>query len=432
LLGAAAADLMQPAGGFFGAGALLLIAALAIQWSWLSGPRHAVIQNVQALGYRGATYRPGRSILCIALIASATFLIVSIDSFRRDSHSDSLDPKSGSGGFPLLAESALPIFYDLDSRSGRQNLALTGDALELASFRSFRLRPGDDASCLNLYQPSKPRILGVSREFTRAGRFAFSDTIEPSENPWLLLERPTGSGAIPAVVDANSLTYVLHRKLGDEMVFEEQGRGPLRVKFVASLRDSIFQSEILISDANFTNLFPDQQGHRYYLIETQPERAAEVTAALEEGLSDYGFDVEQTGERLAEFHRVENTYLSTFQALGGLGLVLGTVGLGAILLRNVLERRREVALLRAVGYRPKHLTRLILAENTILLFSGLGIGTLCALVAIAPAWVDRGGRLPVLSIALLLIVVFATGFLASLAAVRAVRRAPIATTLRAE
>ena len=35
------------------------------------------------LGLRSAAYRPGRSILCIALIASATFLIVSLDAFRQ-------------------------------------------------------------------------------------------------------------------------------------------------------------------------------------------------------------------------------------------------------------------------------------------------------------------------------------------------------------
>ena len=52
-------------------------------------------------------------------------------------------------------------------------------------------------------------------------------------------------------------------------------------------------------------------------------------------------------DRIAAFHRVENTYLSTFQSLGALGLLLGTAGLAAVLLRNVLERRRELALLRA-------------------------------------------------------------------------------------
>jgi ABC-type antimicrobial peptide transport system permease subunit len=216
------------------------------------------------------------------------------------------------------------------------------------------------------------------------------------------------------------------------MIVSEEGRAPIRLRFVASLKDSIFQSEILISERNLTKAFPEQQGHRYYLIGTPPEHVAAVTKALEEGLSGYGFDVEPTDQRIAEFHRVENAYLSTFQSLGSLGLVLGTVGLGAILLRNVLERRREIALLRAVGYRPGHLTSLILAENAMMLVSGLATGTLCAVMAVAPAWLDRGGQLPLLSVGMLLIAVFATGIVASLVAVRAVRRAPIAGTLRAE
>jgi len=33
---------------------------------------------------------------------------------------------------------------------------------------------------------------------------------------------------------------------------------------------------------------------------------------------------------------VENTYLATFQALGGLGLLLGALGLAVVLLRSVL------------------------------------------------------------------------------------------------
>ena len=78
-----------------------------------------------------------------------------------------------------------------------------------------------------------------------------------------------------------------------------------------------------------------------------------------------------TAERLAEFHRVENTYISTFQTLGGLGLLVGTIGLAAVLLRNVLERRRELALLGAVGYRRAHVFAIVLAENVLLLVWGL-------------------------------------------------------------
>jgi ABC-type antimicrobial peptide transport system permease subunit len=154
--------------------------------------------------------------------------------------------------------------------------------------------------------------------------------------------------------------------------------------------------------------------------------------ALEEALSDYGFDIRTVASRLASFHRVENTYLATFRALGGLGLVLGTIGLAAILLRNVLERRKELALLRAVGYRPRHVAAMVIAENLLLLLLGLATGTVCALLAIAPAIASRGGHLPFGSIGTLLAAVLVTGILASLVATAAALRTPVLAGLGSE
>ena len=95
----------------------------------------------------------------------------------------------------------------------------------------------------------------------------------------------------------------------------------------------------------------------------------------------------------ASFHRVENTYLSTFQALGGLGLLLGTFGLAAVMFRNVLERRRELALLRAVGYSRRKVSVMILAEAALLLGAGLAVGAGCAR-ARRRARVAQSGRHP--------------------------------------
>ena len=135
---------------------------------------------------------------------------------------------------------------------------------------------------------------------------------------------------------------------------------------------------------------------------------------------------------MAAFHRVENTYLATFQMLGALGLLLGTVGLAAVLLRNVLERRRELALLRAVGYRSTHLSLMVIAENAFLLFVGLVTGTVCAVLAIAPAWLERGGQWPVASLGGLLVAVAVTGLAASVLATVAAWRLPLLESLRAE
>ena len=153
-----------------------------------------------------------------------------------------------------------------------------------------------------------------------------------------------------------------------------RGDREIRLRLVAALRDSIFQGELLMSQANFRRLFPEQEGYHVLLVDTPPGRSADVSLTIENALIDFGADAVGTGERLAEFHRVENTYLSTFQTLGGLGLLLGTLGLATVLLRNVLERRRELALLGAVGYRRSHFTLMVAAENALLLAGGLVAG----------------------------------------------------------
>ncbi len=159
---------------------------------------------------------------------------------------------------------------------------------------------------------------------------------------------------------------------------------------------------------------------------------AAVQPLLEDQLSDFGFDVVATDERLATFHRVENTYLSTFQMLGGLGLALGTLGMSAVLLRNVFERRKELALLRAVGYNSSHFAAMVITENVLMLLCGLAVGFICALLAIAPVLFERGGRLPNLSLGLLLLAVLVSGATASLVATLAALRSPLLPALRAE
>ncbi len=438
----ASAKFIGQVGGFFGAGTFLLVALLFFWSAWLKSDKRQTIAGqgfapMARLGFRNATIRPSRSVLCIALIASAAFIIVSVDAFRKDSGSTSNDPKSGTGGFPLMAESLLPIVHDPNGEQGREELNLTDDTFKNVKLTRFRLRPGDDASCLNLYAPRSPRVLGATEGFIKANRFSFASSLaqtdEQKSNPWLLLNQlpsPNSQVPIPVIADANSLTYVLHLKVGDETALTSSRGEIVKVKVVGALADTIFQGELLMSEQNFVRIFPDQQGYRVFLAET--DKPTETAAALEDKLSDYGFDAISTDEKLASFHQVENTYLSTFQTLGGLGLLLGTFGLGTVLLRNVLERRRELALMRAVGYQSSHLSLMVVAENVLLLGCGLLTGVVCAALAIAPAFIARGGKLSATSLILLLLAVSLTGLAASLLAVLAAVRSPLLASRRAE
>jgi len=425
--------------GFFGAAILLLAATLLATRAWLGRPAGSLaaspgLSGILWLGMRGAGNRPGRSTLCVALIGFATFLVVAVGTFHREADADE-GRATGSGGYAVIAESLIPIAHDPATKEGRSEIGLP-EQWPVRRVSRFHLREGDDASCLNLYAPRNPRIIAPEARFLAEGGFRFRGTIAgdaaAQANPWLLLQDDDPSAPIPVIADAASMQYVLHRALGDEMVLERPGADPLRLRFVAALEDSVFQSELIMGERAFRRLFPPQEGYRVFLLDVPRPDETSVVAGLESALADQGFDAVATRDRLAAYHRVENTYLSTFQALGALGLVLGTVGLATVLLRNALERRREIALLRALGYRPSHLQGMLLAENATLLALGVGSGLAAALVAVVPAVMQRGGSLPVAAIAGVAAAVVAAGLLTSFVAAGVVRRLPLLTGLRSE
>jgi ABC-type lipoprotein release transport system permease subunit len=442
LIAAGYNGVIAQAGAFFGAGTALLAATLLFFLHRLAQPARTALQGsgwgpVLRIGFRNASYRPGRSVLSMAMVAAAVFILIAVDSFRKDVEGASGDRRSGSGGYTLQAELVLPLVHDPAGTEGREAFGLNNldpDATSI-SIEPFRVRPGDDASCLNLYAPTNPRIMAPRDSFLREGRFSFRSSIAATEaehaNPWLLLQRTESDGAVPVIADANSMTYVLHRKLGEDIVIPSGGRD-VKLRLVAALDDSIFQSELLMSEANFRGLFPEQEGYRFLLMETAAGSETKLAAAMERSLADVGADVRSTAQRLAEFHQVENTYLSTFQMLGGLGLLLGTIGLGAVLLRNVLERRRELALLRALGYRRAHFLAMTVAENALLLGGGLLAGAVCALLAMAPALMEQSGRGPGSALLVLIGSVLAAGLITSLVATALALRSSLLPVLRSE
>lgn len=240
---------------------------------------------------------------------------------------------------------------------------------------------------------------------------------------------------VPAIVDDVTAKYSLHLGLGDSLPIDD-GRGhSATLVIVGLLKTSIFQGNLLVSEQNLLAHFPDTNGFRTFLVESPPAQVEAVEQSLNRGLGDYGLAVETTGQRLAGFLVVQNTYLSTFQTLGGLGLILGTFGLAAVELRNVLERRGELALLRATGFRRRMLAELVMLENSLLLAAGLGCGLVAALVAVLPHLLGSGpssAAIPWGTLAVTLALVILAGTIAGLAAVRAVLAAPLLEALRDE
>jgi len=437
---------MMQAGAFVAGGAALLAGVLVALWSRLKrGGTHGDATadlGLLGLAWRNAARNPTRSVITMGLIATASFLIVATSSFR-------LAPTdTGVGGFQLVAEASQPVFGDLNSPSVRDELlADRAAALRDCTVFGLRLRAGDDASCNNLYQPSQPRVLGITPAFIAhfdnkpVTKFAWSSTAAGGDaeqsNPWRLLARQAEAGdeAIPTVIDMNTALYSLKPPALVGSVYEAsyESGSPLRFRIVGLLENSMLQGALLISEAAFERCFPDVSGYRYFLVKTPPAKVEQVRQVLEDRLGDQGFDAVEADQVLAQLLAVQNAYLSTFQSLGALGLLFGTFGLATVQARNVVERRGELALLRATGFRQRQLAKLVLYENVALLATGLVAGVGAALLAVVPHKSLGAAAIPwslLRDLGLMLAVVFLVGLVASFASVRTALRAPLLEALR--
>lgn len=377
-------------GAFFGAGAMLLIGGLVFSRTTLRRVAAGTgVETLPDLAARNTSRRAGRSIATIAVLASGVFMVVAVDSFRKGPLDDVTRKDSGTGGFALVGESSAPIYEDLNSQSGREKLLPDYDQLpKELNIVPLRVRDGDDASCLNLNRAVQPRLLGV-RPADLAKRFAFN---APSGSDWSVLD---GGGAeIPAVVDANTLQWAMQKKLGDVLEYTDERGQPLKVRIAATISGSMLQGQVVISEKHFIERFPNAAGYRFFLVDCPPAASASVRESLSRQLGDRGLELLPAGQRLAEFNAVENTYLSIFQVLGGLGMLLGSAGLGIVVARNVLERRREFGLLAAVGFRPPQLRSLVFSEHRWLIAGALVIGAASALLAVWPQLSQKGGAFP--------------------------------------
>ncbi len=410
-------DSQTTAGAFFGAGALLLIGTLSLCHVLLSiaaGGLNRPLISLQGLGFRNAARRRGRSLGIIGLLACGVFMVVAVGANRHDPLRQPQSRDSGTGGFALYGESSLGILHDLSTDAGRKALGLTDPELAGLQAVQFRVHEGDDASCLNLNRAQRPRLLGVQPEALRS-REAFRFTGRTPEAGdvigWGLLQMDLEEGVIPAVGDYPTVFWALGKNLGDEVEFlDEMGR-PFRVRIVGMLDSSILQGSLIIAEDEFVRRFPSVDGYRVLLVDASSDKMDAVSQKLSLGLTDLGLVLTPTRERLAAFGAVENTYLSIFTALGGLGLVLGSVGLGLVVLRNMLERRGELAMLRAVGFERARIRRMVFYEHWGLVLAGLACGVIAAGVAVVPALQSPAGQTPYVSLAATVVLIALSGAL---------------------
>lgn len=368
-------------GAFFLAGFSFLIAGLAF-FRVVGKPRSSPSLTIAHLARLNIARRPTRSMVVVGSLAAGLFLVVSVTAFQKHGGGDWQKRSAPSGGFAFWIETTTPVHRSSASDSTADILNLGDQRGKLGDILPFRIGTGDDASCFNLNSVTRPRLLATDTSaLNQRGSFTIKSTAPGIEPTWKSLRE---GDTIRAFIDETTLMWVLKKKPGDRIDYTDEQGNAFQLEIAGTLTASVFQGSFIVDEQRYLERFPSTGGYQLFLADTSND-LTETRNILQRALTDLGATVTTTSERLAAFNRVENTYISIFKVLGGLGVILGAAGLGIVTARNLAERQHEFTQLHQIGISRKVIRSLIVRETRQFILWAIGIGLIAAIISVLPA-----------------------------------------------
>jgi putative ABC transport system permease protein len=124
------------------------------------------------------------------------------------------------------------------------------------------------------------------------------------------------------------------------------------------------------------------------------QAAAELEELLDVELASRNINVQTVADEIMIIQSLVVAILALFEGYLALGLLVGVAGIGVVTVRNVSERRRTIGMLRAIGFRQRHVLRLFSVEVSWVavlgMLNGLLIGYGFHVVLYKAVWEGEG------------------------------------------
>ena len=320
--------------------------------------------------------------------------------------------ESATGGYQYYGESRIPLQYDLNTAAGRHHLHLDNLPSDLR-FLQLPKHTEDEASCMNLNHVENPSVFGMSLEDMKAFGINISevegvkykvDSVKWNCKADELANKEESKCIIPIAVDSEALLWSMMKKVGDTLIYHASDGRKVNVVIAAEYPTGIFHGNAIMPIDCFRQLWPDEMGSRVVLVKVEGQKSkgesqrskvessnpsplntklSTLSSTLTTSLSDYGFTLIPSVERLLHFFEVTDTYLRIFLSLGLLGLMLGLVSLLIVIRKNLVARSEEIRLYHALGFPTATIVRMFRCEQLIVpllaILTGAGV---CLLISV--------------------------------------------------
>jgi len=376
-------------------GLLLLFHALLMRIKgsllpdWCMSARSIHAENLWPFGFalRNVARDTKRSVITVILFSITLFVLVSLTiNLQGIMYDRDRAVEDGGGGYQIMGESTNPIFADLSDECSREENGIHSRVFDELEVEQFRTKGDVGGTCSNLNRQASPRIIGANETFFHDSLFEFTDHTrlgEQDDDPWDLLKHTGAGGEIPAIGDYNTIVWILDLELDSTIQVQDEYGRTVNFRIVGIIENSIFQGSLIIWDGYFDSLYPTDPGFSLFLFRSHESDLGPQIRGLEHELDEYGFDAYTVESVVVKNIEVENTYISVFQVILIFGVIIGTLGAGVVVSRNMMERRLEMGILRSIGFSKKMLIKTMVVENSFIILSGILIGTISGVITSA-------------------------------------------------
>jgi len=333
---------------------------------------------------------PKRTTITVILFSLTLFVLVSLTANLQGVMYDrDRAVEEAGGGYAIMGESTNPIFADLANEGSRRDVGIDSSVFDDLEIEQFRTKGNVGGTCTSLNRNADPRIIGANVSSFGNNAFPFvrhEDLGAADRNGWDLLSHRGQNDEVPAIGDYNTVVWILGLEVGSTIQIQDGQGNDVDLRIVGIIKNSIFQGSLFIWDEWFNSLYPTEPGYTLFLFRFTSDSYFLETRmqGLELELSEYGFEARSVEDQVVENIDIENTYISVFQVLLIFGVIIGTLGVGIVVSRNMMERQWEMGILRAIGTTRNTMIQMALMEYSLMILSGMLIGTLAGVMT---SWV---------------------------------------------
>jgi putative ABC transport system permease protein len=226
--------------------------------------------------------------------------------------------------------------------------------------------------------------------------------------------------------------------VGDEIALEFPSSDQ-RVEVVATYDENPAMGQFVVPNAVFDAAQMRKADSYVYILQNDDASSTQVRVDLEKIVEPIPtVSLKDQSEFADEFKTEVNTLLYLIYALLGLAIVIAVLGIINTLALSVIERTREVGLLRAVGMSRRQLRRMVRLESIAIAVLGAVLGVVMGVVFgvfLQRALVDQGLdvlSVPYMSLGIFVLVAALVGVLAALLPARRAARLDVLRAITTE